>query len=165
MGTRGGYRKNGGRKKGSLNKATIEKQEIAAKTLDQSRDGKIVLGKDVLEEMMGVAKAVMAQFQPVSPEMAAQAQALGQAHVRPRKGNLSKFGQWFDRAVYAAKELTKYQSPTMRALAVSAATTPGAGQAGDDAKLIEGKVIVHDRDPIGASRVYRQIVAAAGRRS
>ena len=164
MGTRGGYRPNGGRKKGSLNKATIEKQEIAAKTLDRAREGKIVLGKDVLEEMMSVAKAVMAQFQPVSPEMAAQAQALGQ-NVKPRKGNLSKFGQWFDRTVYAAKELTKYQSPTMRAIAVSAATTPGAGQPGDDAKLIEGKIIVHDKDPIGASRVYRQIVAAAGRRS
>lgn len=149
----------GGRKKGVPNKATIEARERAARELDAAKAGEKQIGKDVIEEMMFIAKGATASFQPVSEEQAQRAQAAGQTNVKPRAGDMEKFGQWWDRTVFAAKELAKYQSPTFRAIMVST-----AGDAPkNDPKQIEGNVVPID-DPVGAGRVYRRIVMAGSRR-
>jgi hypothetical protein len=104
------------------NRATREQQLVAARALDNAqKPGAKPLGKEVLEEMMFIAKSATSSFQPITKEMAERANAAGQASVKERAGDMEKFGQWWDRTCYAAKELSKYQSPTYRAIMVAPA--------------------------------------------
>ena len=157
---RGGTRPGAGGPKGPRGpqKKTIEKALIAEQVIKRAEMTGEKLAKEVLNEFMQLFAGMAASVQPLPPGM-----ALPPGRAKP---NERKFEKWARLAVETATALAKYQSPTFRAVALTAPTTPGAGtgQAGDGAKLIEGKIIVNDKDPIGASRVYRQIVAASGRR-
>lgn len=62
--------------------------------------------------MMRLAEGACAEHKPTS---AAELEA-----GRAERGNWDTFGQWFDRTVFCAKSLAPYQSPTFRAIVVTA---------------------------------------------
>ena len=110
--------KTGGRKAGTPNRATVERQEIAARALDNAKADGRPLAKDRLDELLGIALGAMAAHQPITKDMVKKARALGNKTVKDNRGNWGGFGEWWDRAAYAAKELAKYQSPTFKAVSV-----------------------------------------------
>ena len=101
---KGGARQGAGRKPGGKNKATIEREIVAAQAIDASRQGTVRLGKEVLAKMMDVAEGAAALHRPQPPE----------AGEKVDQAQWNLFGAWFDRTVYCAKELAKYQSPQFR---------------------------------------------------
>jgi hypothetical protein len=154
---RGGFRLGAGGPKGPRGpqKKTIERALIAEQVVRRAEMSGEKLAKEILNDFMQLFAGMAASVQPLPP---------GTKRPPGRgKPSVRAFEKWARLAVETATQLAKYQSPTFRAIAVS--TPGGPVQSGNDAKLIEGKVVVLDSDPIGASRVYRQIVAAAGRRS
>jgi hypothetical protein len=138
------HRKTGGRAKGTPNKATVEREQEAARALDKSRMSGRPLAKDRLDELMDVAIGAMQRHQPVTKDMVARARAAGNKAVKESRGDWKGFGDWWDRAAFAAKSLAPFQSPTYRAIVVAQAgegsapapmkdVTPEAGPAGDAA--------------------------------
>lgn len=114
----GGPRPNSGRKRGTRNKKTILREQRAerevAAIIEKHRAGEIVLGKDVLARMMQFAEGTTGLLRPTS-----QREAIAGKERNP-DGDWTRFGEWFDRWFHCARELAKYQSPTFRAIAVSA---------------------------------------------
>jgi hypothetical protein len=158
MAGRGGYRPGGGRPKGSLSKATTEAREKAARLLDAARSGKAPkpLAKDILEDAMFIAKGATASFQRVTPEQVEEARAAGNLKARPQNGDIDKFGEWFDRMVYAATQLAKYQSPTFRAIFLQQDTI-AAAPAAEPGKVLD---LQAERDPLGAEQTYLRLIKA-----
>lgn len=113
-----------GRPKGSKNKRTIERETRAAQLAAETMENAIqrrkspsdyILGVDVLMKFTQIFEGAAAHFQPAldrGPD--------GRTYERPGVGDWGKFGEWADRAVTAAKELAKYQSPTLKAVMVAA---------------------------------------------
>jgi hypothetical protein len=134
----------GGRRKGEPNKATIERALIAEKNLIDAKVNGKKLAKEVLEEFMFTFAGMAAYYQPLPDNQPAP---IG------RKPNEAKFEKWARLACDQAKELAKYQSPTFRAVQVTASQPLPTGPGG---KQIDGEVIKLDQ--ISISRVYRQIV-------
>jgi hypothetical protein len=146
--------KTGGRKVGTPNKLTVERQEEAARALDRrARATPRPLAKDRLDELLDVALGAMQQFQPVTKEMVERAHAVGNTKVKESKGDWVGFGSWWDRAVFAAKELAKYQSPQLKALAMVQTPEPLSAAANKDSAL-------RLNDPVRASRVYQEFMRA-----
>jgi len=95
----------GGRQKGTKNRKTVEREIIEAEVLR----GKIAagiaasppMGKATLEELLRIALTRMHE-----------AMAGGEK-------TYEAFLAWFDRTFVVARELTKYQSPQLRAIAVA----------------------------------------------
>lgn len=136
------------RPKGSKNKATIERELKLAIEIDKARKDGRELAVDVLERMMKLAEGAAGQHKPPSAaEISAGAAALG---------DWDKFGEWFDRIAWCAKELAKYQSPQLRAIAV---TMPGQPR---DMKTVEGKVL-DVNDPLVVQRAYISMVKTKAR--
>jgi len=108
---RGGARPGAGRRHGGKNRATIERElKAVAETGNlQGRE----LAKDVLDRMMKLAEGAAGFHQPPSPSEIQAAQAEGR---QIPTGDWDRFGQWFDRIAYCAKELAKYQSPQIKAV-------------------------------------------------
>ena len=146
--------KTGGRKAGTPNRTTVERQEIAARALDNAKAEGRPLAKDRLDELLGIAMGAMAAHQPITKDMAKKARALGNKTVSESRGNWGGFGDWWDRAAYAAKELAKYQSPTYKAVSVETPLPSGSSPVRDFDNF------VRTGDPVRASRIYQQFMAA-----
>lgn len=152
-----------GRPKGSPNKATIERRLAAEIDVARRANERGVkeLGVDVLERMMRLAEGAASLHRPPTPEQVRGAQAQEDAAAarekrEPRKifaGNWDLFGAWFDRTVFCAKEMAKYQSPTYKAIAVM--TPPPA-----PALPAKGDNVVRLDDPQALARVYANRVKA-----
>lgn len=109
----------GGRAKGVKNRATVERElKAAAEAAAIQGEGR-ELAKDVLARMMKLAEGVAGLHRPPSPIEVDAAEAEGKAIP---EGDWDRFGQWFDRVAYCAKELARYQSPQIKA--VDAPTPP-----------------------------------------
>lgn len=95
--------------------------------------------------------------------MAAHHQPMPEGQLVPpgRKPDVAKFLEYAKLATDVAKALAPYQSPTFRAIVVSA--NPG------DARDVPGSrpanIIPMDTDAIGAARVYRKIITSSVRRA
>ena len=153
----------GGRTKGIKNKQTIAREIEAAAAAERARGKKERDGAlTVLERLMIVAEGAAGLHRPPTPAQIAVAQeaedeAAKAERREPRKvleGNWALFGDWWDRAAYAAKELARYQAPQLRAVMVS---LPAEQQ--------QPKVIEHEREPADAqerteraSRAYLTLV-------
>lgn len=158
-GPHGGRRVRAGRVLGGKNKKTLRMEaralEEARQLLDDAKAGKIELAKDVLQRMMVLAEGATGVHRPNPEEVAAGAK---------EKGSWELFGAWFDRTVYCAKELAKYQSPTYRAVAVTvpvdqpAPLRPGDGS---DATPVDGKVVAI-KDAKVLQVTYQRMITAAG---
>lgn len=98
--THGGARPNGGRPKGSKNKATILREMGVAEVIDRARQEGRELPSTALERFMKLAEATCMANQP----------------KLDAEGNMALFGEWFDRAVYCAKELARYREPPIKAI-------------------------------------------------
>jgi hypothetical protein len=146
--------KTGGRKAGTPNRATVERQEMAARALDNAKAEGRPLAKDRLDELLSIALGAMMAHQPITKEMAKKARASGNRTVKESRGDWSGFGEWWDRAAYAAKELAKYQSPTYKAVSVETPHQAGSRTFGDIGKF------VRTGDPVAASRIYREFIMA-----
>jgi hypothetical protein len=146
--------KTGGRKAGTPNRATVERQEIAARALDNAKAEGRPLAKDRLDELLGIALGAMTAHQPITKEMVKKARASGNRTVKESRGNWGGFGEWWDRAAYAAKELAKYQSPTYKAVSVETPRPSGSATFGNFNK------VERLGDPVRASRIYQQFMVA-----
>jgi len=93
----------GGRQKGALNHATIERILNVTKNIDEARRTGRELAVDVLERAMKLAEEVVI--------------------LHKANADWSTFGDWFDRWVYCARALSKFQTPELRAILISPAET------------------------------------------
>ena len=99
-----------GRKAGTKNRATVEREINAAAVIDRARKEGRQLAVDVLEKLMNLAEGAAAENRPTTEkEMTAGAS-------QNPDGDWTRFGEWFDRTAYCAKELAKYQSPQIKAI-------------------------------------------------
>src|SRR6266571_8968744 len=94
----------GGRRAGSRNKATIRREIIEKAALERQIAARVIApmqGKLTLEELFGLA--------------------LERMHAAMADGaeGYDRFVEWFERTLSVAKELTKYQSPQYRAIAMA----------------------------------------------
>src|ERR1700722_7246171 len=128
--------KTGGRKAGTPNRATVERQEIAARALDNAKAGGRPLAKGRLDGLLWIPLGAMAAHQPITKDMVKKALALGNKTVKDNRGNWGGFGEWWDRAAYAAKELAKYQSPTYKAVSVATPQPSAPATFGDFDKAV-----------------------------
>jgi hypothetical protein len=140
----------GGRVKGQKNRATIEKEriaaEIAARTVADARLSGKKLAKEVLEEFMLLFGGMAAHHQPTPPN-------------RPSNPHASKddFLRYATLAIDCARYLAPYQSPTFRAVHITAP----AGVPLEHAKTIEGDKVTRLDDPAALAGVYRRLVMAS----
>ena len=144
---RGGHREGAGRPRGALGKGTIERAIIAEQVVERAQMTGEKLAKEYLNDFLKLFAGMAAYYQPTLPGMAQQNQ----------NGDEGKFERWADKAMYAAKELAKYQSPQYRAIAVT--TQPGIGMPGDGARAVGGNVI-DISDQTAVARTYREIMQA-----
>ena len=103
-------KRTGGRKKGTPNKATLERQINAAQAIDKARKEGRDLAVTVLERLMNIAEGACGLNRP-TPQ-----RSILQGEKQNPDGDWGRFGDWFDRTVYCAKELAKYQSPPIKAM-------------------------------------------------
>jgi hypothetical protein len=92
----------GGRPLGSRNKATIRREIIEKAALERQIDARAIApiqGKLTLERLLGLA--------------------LKHLDAAIESGDKTEFAVCFERVLSAAKEVTKYQSPQLKALAVA----------------------------------------------
>ena len=147
----------GGRKPGIKNKLTIEREALAAQAIidGAKKHGAPVIGKDVLERLVRVAEQAVYLHQPTT-----EAEKLKGVQPNP-DGDWERFGDWFDRTAFVAKELAKYQSPTFKAVMVS--TSPG--ESNPPQKQIEGQANgATGEDRLQkASQSYLMLVKGGGR--
>ena len=114
-----GTPKTGGRVKGQPNKATVEKTIIAERIMSEATMSGKKLGKEVLDDFMGVFASMAAYYQPrPGPD--------GKLTGNP-VGNEDKFQQYARLAMQAAKDLAPFQSPTFRAVVVAPAPQQNTG--------------------------------------
>jgi hypothetical protein len=106
---RGGKQPGAGRPVGSKGRATLEREQLAL----AARKGGRELAREVMERAMIIAEATCMLHKPPSPVALAKAQESDQELP---DGDWALFGQWFDRWTSLAKELTKYQSPPIKAI-------------------------------------------------
>ena len=102
--------RSGGRKKGVPNKATLEKQINAAQVIDKARKEGRDLAVTVLERLMNLAEGACGLNRPTPQRM------ILQGDKQNPDGDWGRFGEWFDRTAYCAKELAKFQSPQIKAM-------------------------------------------------
>jgi hypothetical protein len=115
--------KSNGRTKGPKNKSTVDRQKLGfiADENDAAMAGNEEVGVDALKECLAVSEGAMEYYRPLGMG--------GQPNKDKAKGrqceadlNINEdlqwkaYGEWHDRRVYCAKELAKYQSPTVRAM-------------------------------------------------
>jgi hypothetical protein len=145
MAGRGGARPGAGRPQGP-SRATIERALIAERTVQSAKATGNKLAKERLEELMEIFIGATAYFQPTV--------AIG-TQPNPNQ-DWGEFEKWGRLAMECAAKLAPYQSPTFRAVMVSA---PPPAQP-------EGNLnnVFPIGDPVAAARTYRRIVSAGGER-
>ncbi len=136
--------KRGPGRKGIPNKSTIEKHlKIAQELARQAGQPHKRLAKEVLEDFMHLTAGMAALYQPTAPGQPINAYA-----------NEEKFWQAANACREFAKALAPYQSPTFRAITVSAPPDERSKapvldlQANGDGKVIDLS------DPVALQRVY-----------
>jgi hypothetical protein len=105
-----------GRPPGMKNKATIERElrlsierEIdMAAMIDAAKAGRREMAKDVLARAMIYAEGATGNYRPKMKKETGR-------DDNP-DGDHQLFGQWFDRWVFCAKEVAKYQSPQIKSV-------------------------------------------------
>jgi hypothetical protein len=100
----GGARPGAGRPFGARNRKTIAREIVEQAALERRIEARVIApmqGKDTLEELLGIAHERMHE-------------AIGDGEA-----GYQRFTEWFVRTLDVAKELTKYQSPQFRAIAVA----------------------------------------------
>jgi hypothetical protein len=137
MAGNGGRRPGGGRKKGRPNKATIERAIIAQQILERTEMSGRKFGKEVLEELMVRFSELACKFQPDSFDT-----AVVQDWAKTK--NYDRFVQLAALARDTARELAKYQSPTFKAVEVSAPAP--AVEASDGKKVTRFQLHIFDED-------------------
>lgn len=152
MAGRGGPRPGAGRKPGTPNKATTERLLRAAQEIDSARRGEKELAKDVLERMMKLAEGAAGVNRPTTQS------DINEGKQTNPDGDWNRFGEWFDRTAYCAKELAKYQSPTFKAIAVHVVPDQTNVPLALPAPQTGGNVVAID-DPESAMRVYKRMIA------
>lgn len=105
-----------GRPKGIRNKATIEKALIAEQINSRAEMAGKKLAKEVLDDFMQLTAEMAAFYQPAAP-----------GHPPNQKADEAKFWQCMEAAHAFAKSLAPYQSPTFRAVAITADVTDKGG--------------------------------------
>jgi hypothetical protein len=117
----------GGRQKGTKNRTTIQRELQAAHEVARAQGIGHEFATAVLERMMGelerfknIAEGAAGLHRPPSED---ELKAAGEAGLQIAKGDWGLFGQWFDRAVTAtkevaacAKDLASYQAPKIKAV-------------------------------------------------
>jgi hypothetical protein len=151
MAGRGGKREGSGRKRGVKTAATIEKERIAAeialRTQADARVNGVPLAKEVLDQFMQLFAGLAANFQPW-PESRG---------VNPNY-NENSFRFYAEAAVNTAHKLAPFQSPTFKAVQISAPPDLQP-RSGDDAREVKGKVI-DLKDPVAMQKAYLRMLAA-----
>lgn len=143
----------GGRQKGARNKATIQREieagKAAAEAIDKARSGQIELAKDVLRRLMKIAEGITSLNRPTT------VREIDAGTVPNKDGDWERFGQWFDRTVYCAKELARYESPTFKAVLLQQDTPQPLAPQSNDVLDLQA-----NRDPAQATQTYLRLVAA-----
>jgi hypothetical protein len=134
-GSRPGERR-GGRRKGIPNRTTTEQMEIARLSASEATASGRKLGKDVLEELMVRFSELAHKFQPASSTLAVRDWAKSAAEPM--------FHKYASLAVTAAKDLAKYQSPTFKAVEISAPAPTVEGNNGK--KITKFTLHIFDED-------------------
>lgn len=116
----------GGRVKGTKNRTTLEREliaaEVARRQMSRAREQDRELAVEVIEKFMGEFQRAATHFRPTtSVEIAEGAKA-------NQNGSWTKYGEWAERVVACAKELAKYQSPQLRAIAIAPAPQAEEGE-------------------------------------
>lgn len=144
--------KYGGRKAGTPNKRTVEKRVRAQQELDDARFHGKKLAIDRMRELLEIAVGVMAAHQPVSADQVAEALARDpQTKLRQQTGNLPIFGEWWDRAAFACKNIMRHETPELKAIAVAPAPAPAlleGPRAPRKLRIFEGGKVI-ELKPIG----------------
>ncbi len=148
---RGGARVGAGRKPGGKNRTTMEREEAVAASIDRMRADGGQTGKEALERMLKFAEGCVALLRPTT-----EREKRSGKEANP-DGDWDRFGAWFDRWAYVSKELTKYQSPTFRAIAVAASLPAPQDQGG---AIVDGEII-RMPDAEDAERAYLKMIGAA----
>lgn len=139
----------GGRAKGQKNRGTIEREriaaEVAARTMMDARTSGQKLAKEVLNDFMQLFGGMAAYHQPDAP---------GSSRINPHADE-TKFLRYAELAVFTARHLATFQSPTFKAIAITAPPP--------DPKLInpDGTNVVRLDDPVELAAVYRKVMAAS----
>jgi hypothetical protein len=115
----------GGRPKGSKSKSTIEREINAAQAIDKARRDGRDLAVTVLENLMNIALGATGLNRPTP-----KGQEGPNGQTNPN-GDWDRFGAWFDRTVFCAKALAKYQSPEIKPVDIPTAA-PEIGDRNED---------------------------------
>jgi hypothetical protein len=137
-----------GRPKGSPNKRTVQKMIEASQQVAQIKKLKQKKATEVLNDLIQTAMGMVALY---------QRKVMTEAGLIPdaKAEDIAMFKDFMLCAGTFAKALAPFQDPTFKAITVTAAALPGPP--GEDAKLVEGKVIEID-DPQAAARVYARMM-------
>jgi hypothetical protein len=146
----------GGRGKNTPNKRTVQKLiESSTQVAEIKRLGQRK-ATEVMNELMQTARGMVALYQkrivtPDGKDLKPDALA----------DDVVQFWKAMDCAAIFTRNLAPYQDPMLTRVDVSASlVTPGvplAGEPGDSAKVVEGKVVSID-DPVALGRLYARAV-------
>jgi hypothetical protein len=146
-----------GRTAGSLNKRTTQrlievgKQVAEVKKLGQKK------ATEVLNELVQTSRGMVGLYQ--RKVVTADGSAI---RDDVKQEDVDNFWEALSLAIVAAKGLAPYQDPMISRIELSSTMTPGMplmgpAEAGDRAKVVEGKVIGID-DPVALGRLYARAV-------
>jgi hypothetical protein len=149
----------GGRKKGTPNRRTVQKLIEASTQVAEIKKLGQRKATEVMNELMQTARGMVALYQ--KRIVTADGKDL-KPDALP--ADVEQFWKAMDCAAIFTRNLAPYQDPMLTRVDVSASLlTPGvpldaSDNAGDKAKLVEGKVITID-DPVALGRAYARAVA------
>lgn len=123
---RGGVRARAGRKANGKNRATIEKELLAARILDEASMRGRKLGKERLEEFMEMFGGLAGAFQP-QPSVPGQAVSQLDLETWAKSPREPIFEKYAKLALKAAGMLAEYQSPRFAPVQVAAPPPPPGG--------------------------------------
>lgn len=141
MAGKGGARPGAGAPRGPR-KTTIERALIAERDVLASKAAGKKLAKEVLEEFMLVFAGMAATYQPVE--------------TNPNK-NPGEFVKYAELAIDCANKLAPYQSPTFRAIAVSAMPPIPVGPGNQGITGLE----IELTDQNAVARIYRTFMTGS----
>jgi hypothetical protein len=134
----------GGREKNTPNKRTVQKMIEASQQVAQIKKLNQKKATEVLNDLMQSSLVMVHELE-----------AKIRARKRPNPADISDLWKARECTGVFAKALAPFQDPTFKAITVTPMGLPGPP--GEDAKLVEGKVIEID-DPQAAARVYARMM-------
>ncbi len=139
MAGNGGRRPGGGRKRGAPHKATIERALGHERVLREAEMRGERLAKEVLNDFMKTFASIADYHQPHPETIAAWSK--GDAALAAKEPMFEKYAGL---AMQAARDLAKYQSPTFKAIEVSAPSPAMQGSEGK--KVTRFTLAIFDED-------------------